>query len=655
MPRENRIGIFICHCGHNISTSVDIETLKKECAEIPGVALVEDYKYMCSTPGQELVAESILRHNLTGLVMANCSPNLHERTFRNVAAKAGLNPYLVEVANIREHCSWPHWNDHEAATKKALKIIKSITATVKQNAALEPIRVEVEKTAMVIGGGIAGIQSALDIADAGYRVHLVEKEPTIGGKMVQLSETFPTLDCPQCILTPKMTDVANHPNITLHAYSEVESVEGYVGDFKVKLRKKASYVDADKCTGCGECSQKCPNQKIPSEFDRGVGTRPAIYTPFPQAVPNIPVIDRDNCIHFKTGKCGVCQKICPVDAVDFEMEDRIIELKVGAIVVATGFDLYPLSEIGEYGYGEIPDVLDPLAFERLMAASGPTAGKLKRPSDGKIPKKVVFIQCVRSRDPEHGMAYCSRVCCMYTAKEAMLYRHAVPDGEAYVFYIDIRSNGRMYEEFVQRAREEDGVKYLRGKVARVFENEDKVEVWGVDTLTGRQVKIKADMVVLAPAMVPATGVKELAVRLRLPTDEYGWIKEAHLKLRPLESLTAGIFLAGACQYPKDITDTASQASGAASKVQTLFSRPTFVREPLISRVDQDICAGCGACEDVCPYDAIEVQESTERARVNEALCEGCGSCASACPSGAVEHINFKTKQIIDMVYMVTED
>ncbi len=424
---------------------------------------------------------------------------------------------------------------------------------------------------------------------------------------------------------------------------------------------------SDICSTCGACEFMCPTgaikvsdwtdkpvKPIPADFDRGLVSRPVVSIPFPQAVPNIPAIDSENCMHFKTDACGVCADVCGPEAIDFNQEERIIETDVGAIVVATGFDLYPIEEIGEYGYGKIPNVIDTLAFERLLAASGPTAGKVQRPSDGKVPKKIVFVQCVRSRDPEHGMAYCSRVCCMYTSKVAMLYKHAIHDGEAYIFYIDIRSNGRMYEEFVQRAREEEGVKYIRGKVAKVIDNGDTVQVWGADTLTGRQIKIDADMVVLSPPMIPAKGAIELANRLRIPTDEYGWIKEAHLKLRPLESLTAGIFLAGVCQYPKDITDTASQASGAASKVQALFSQPQLTREPLISAVDKDICAGCGTCEEVCAYGAIEVDQNLSHAVVNDALCEGCGSCAAACPSGAVEHVNFRAKQLMDMVIAATE-
>jgi len=352
--------------------------------------------------------------------------------------------------------------------------------------------------ALIIGAGIAGMQAALDIANAGFEVVLVERKPSIGGHMLQLSETFPTLDCAQCILTPRTVEVGQHPRIRLYTYSEVAQVEGEAGRFRVRIRRHPAYVNWDLCTGCGLCQEKCP-AKATSEFEEGLGLRKAIYTLSPQAVPKKPVIDPASCIYFRRGKCRACEKLCPTQAIDFEQQESLVEEEVGAIVVATGFDLYPVPEIGEYGAGTIPDVLTGMQFERLLSASGPTAGQIQRPSDGKEPREVVFIQCVRSRDPEHGMPYCSRICCMYSAKHAMLYKHRVHGGQAYVFYIDIRSAGKNYEEFVQRAMEEERVLYLRGKASRVFREGDKVVVWGADTLTGRQVEIAADLVVLAPA------------------------------------------------------------------------------------------------------------------------------------------------------------
>jgi len=423
--------------------------------------------------------------------------------------------------------------------------------------------------ALIIGVGIAGMQASLDVANAGFEVVLVERKPSIGGHMLQLSETFPTLDCAQCILTPRTVEVGQHPRIRLYTYSEVIGVEGEVGHFRVRIRRKPAYVNWSTCTGCGLCQEKCP-AKVPSEFEEQVGVRKAIYTLSPQAVPNKPVIDRESCIYFLRAKCGACQKLCPTGAIDFEQQETIVEEEVGAIVVATGFGLYPLPEIGEYGAGQLPDVLSGIQFERLLSASGPTAGQVRRPSDGKEPKEVVFVQCVRSRDPEHGMPYCSRICCMYTAKHAMLYKHRVHDGQAYIFYIDIRSAGKNYEEFVQRAMEEDDVLYIRGKVSKVFQQDGKIIVWGSDTLAGKPVEIAADMVVLASAIVPDPGARPLAEVLGIELDENGFFREANDNLRPMETPRPGIFLAGAAQAAKDIPDTVSQASGAAAKVLTLF-------------------------------------------------------------------------------------
>jgi heterodisulfide reductase subunit A len=427
------------------------------------------------------------------------------------------------------------------------------------------------KKAMVIGGGIAGISASIDLGNAGYDVVIVEKLPSIGGRMLQLSETFPTLDCAQCTLTPKTVETGQHSRIKLLTYSEVDEVEGKAGDFLVRVRRKAAYVDWEKCNGCGLCQQKCPT-KTPSEFDRGMGLGKAIYTLSPQAVPNKPVINPSTCRFFKEGKCRVCEKICPVGAIDYEQKDRYLEEKVGAIIAAVGFDLIPKERFGEYGYGEVSDVIDGLSFERLNSASGPTTGEIRRPSDGKIPKEVVFIQCTGSRDPERYMPYCSRVCCMYTAKHARLYKHKVHDGQAYIFYMDIRSTGKGYEEFIQQGMEEEGILYLRGRVSRIYRDGDKVVVWGADTLTGKKVEVSADMVVLATAIVPQKDTKDLAKILGIAADEYGFLTEAERKLRPVETDREGIFIAGCAQGPKDIADAVAHANAAASKVQGLFAQ-----------------------------------------------------------------------------------
>jgi len=669
----SRIGVFICHCGENIAGTVDVARVAEAARAMRGVAYSTDYRYMCSDPGQALVRDAIREHRLTGVVVAACSPQMHEATFRRAAAEAGLNAYLCEMANIREHCSWVH-EDRERATAKAMDLVRARVEKVKRNSELAPIRVPVTPRALVIGGGIAGIQAALDIANAGAEVILVEKEPSIGGHMAQLSETFPTLDCSQCILTPRMVEVAQHPNITLHAYAEVEEVEGYIGNFEAKIRLKGRCVDPAICTGCGACHQACPANRIPSEFDVGLGQRTAIYTPFPQAVPNKPVIDQANCLRFKAARrrsvpvtesdvCGRCLEACPIEpksAVDFSLnEDTFITEKVGAIVLCVGYDLWPREGYGEYGQGRYADVISGLQFERLASASGPTRGRILRPSDGREPKDVAFIQCVGSRDTKAGLPYCSRICCMYTAKHAVLYKHKVPDGRAHVFYIDVRAGGKGYEEFVRRAIEEDDALYYRGRVSRIYQEDGRLVVKGTDTLAGVNVEIAADMVVLATAVVAHPDTARLAQAVRVACDAHGFLAEAHPKLRPVESQTPGVFLAGCCQGPKDIPDTVAQASAAASKTLALFSKPELEREPLVARVDRrpppvySTCAGCWACVEACPYDAMEKDEIRDRAgnliktvaRVNEGVCQGCGLCAAVCRSNSIDLQGFTDSQI----------
>jgi len=656
-----KIGVFICWCGENIARTVDVEKVTQTINQLPGVVHSDNYKYMCSDPGQNKIKDAIKIYKLDGVVVAACSPHMHEITFRNACAEAGLNPYLCEMANIREHCSWVH-DDKEKATEKAIDLIKVMVNKVMRNSKLFPIKVPIEKTALVIGGGIAGIQSAIDIANAGHKVIMVEKEPSIGGHMSQLSETFPTLDCSQCILTPRMVECFKHPNITVYTYSEVENVDGYVGNFNVKIRKKAKFVDHKTCTGCGDCWNKCPQKKIPNEFDMNLSMRTAIYVPFPQAVPNKPVIDKENCIKLTKDKCGICEKICPPKSINYQDKDEIIEVKVGAIVAATGYTLYSIEKhpaedvlkgYGEYGYGIYPDVIDGLQFERLASASGPTSGEIRRISDGKEPETVVFIKCVGSRDNAKGIPYCSKICCMYTAKHAMLYKHKVHHGKAYVFYMDIRSNGKDYDEFVRRAIEEDGVMYIRGRVSKIYRENGKYVVKGADTLTGEQVEIRADMVVLATAMVAQEGVDKLCQKLRIPYNQFNFMAEAHPKLKPVETNTAGIYLAGCCQFPKDIPETVAQASGAAAKVLGLFANDELERSPVTAIVNRETCVGCFMCEKVCPYNAIEREEIKDRegnvirviAKVNKGLCQGCGPCVAICPSKSIDLEGFTDEEL----------
>lgn len=664
----SKIGVFICHCGENIGATIDCAKVAEAAGHMEGVVFATDYKYMCSDPGQSLIKNAIKEHGLDGVVIGACSPRMHEPTFRRACAEAGLNPYLCEIANLREHCSWVHPKCEET-TQKAIEIVHGLVEKVRRNTPLTPIHVPITKKALVIGGGIAGIQASLDIANSGHKVILIEKEPSIGGHMSQLSETFPTLDCSQCILTPRMVEVAQHPNITLYTYAELESLSGFIGNFEAKIRLKAKSIDESVCTGCGLCTTKCPQKKIPSEFNEGLGKRTAIYVPFPQAVPNKPVIDKEHCMHYRTGKCGVCEKVCPTHAIRFGQEDRIITEQVGAVVVTTGFNVLGTDFFPEYGYGRYADVITGLQFERLASASGPTLGEIRRPSDGTVPKKIVFIACCGSRDPAKGIPYCSKICCMYTAKHAMLYQHKVHDGESYVFYMDIRAGGKNYEEFVRRAIDEDHVNYVRGRVARVYEKDGKLIVKGVDTLLGATlVEIEADMVVLATAGVSNKGAEELAQKLHISYDPYKFFAEAHPKLRPVETNTAGIFLAGACQAPKDIPETVATASGAAAKVAALFSQPDLVREPLIAVVNRcappvfSTCVGCFMCQTACPYQAIEREEIKDRkgnvikvvAKVNPGLCQGCGTCVAFCRSKSIDLQGFSNQQMFAEVEALLE-
>jgi heterodisulfide reductase subunit A2 len=655
----SKIGVFVCHCGENISATVDCAKVAETSGNLDGVIFSVDYKYMCSDPGQSLIKSAIQEKGLTGVVVAACSPRMHEPTFRKACAEAGLNPYMCEMANLREHVSWVH-EKGEATTEKAIDLVRVLVEKVKNNQSLNAIKVPVTKTALVIGGGIAGIQASLDIANTGHKVILIEKDPSIGGHMSQLSETFPTLDCSQCILTPRMVEVAQHPNITLYSYAELESLEGFIGNFKAKIRRKSKSIDEKLCTGCGLCTTKCPVKKIPSEFNEGLGMRTAIYVPFPQAVPNKPVIDREHCTYYIKGKCRICEKVCPTQAIRFDQQDTIEEIEIGAIVIATGFTVKQPDFFPEYGYGKYPDVITGLQFERLASASGPTLGEIRRPSDGKIPQNIVFVACAGSRDEAKGIPYCSKICCMYIAKHAMLYQHKVHEGKSYVFYMDIRAGGKNYEEFVRRAIEEDSVNYIRGRVSRIYEKNGKLIVKGVDTLLGAMpVDIEADMVVLATAGVANSGAEALAQKLHISYDAYKFFAEAHPKLKPVETNTAGIFLAGACQSPRDIPESVAMASGAAVKVAALFSQDELTREPLIAVVNRmappvySSCVGCFLCVTACPYQAIEKEEIKNRAgeviktlaRVNPGLCQGCGTCVAFCRTKSIDLQGYTHEQM----------
>ena len=654
-----RIGVFVCWCGSNIAATVDVQKVSELLRNEPGVVISENYQYMCSQAGQDMIKNAIHEHGLTGIVICSCSPRMHEATFRKTAAAAGINPYMVEIANVREQCSWVH-KDIADATEKAVILGRAAIAKVNLNAPLVPGETPVTKRALVIGGGIAGIQTALDIADAGFEVDIVETKPTIGGKMAQLDKTFPTLDCAACILTPKMVDVGQNERIRIFSYSEVCEVHGFVGNFSVKIKKRARYVDETKCTGCGLCTEKCPQKGIPNEFNLGMDTRRAIYIPFAQAVPKVATIDPMHCNMLKNGKCGVCAKLCSVGAIDYKQQDEFIEERYGAIVAATGFNPIPMDKFDEFAYSQSKDVVTSLELERLMNAAGPTGGTLLRPSDGKHPHTIVFVQCVGSRcsaDAGKGKEYCSKICCMYTAKHAMLIREKYPDTEVFVFYIDVRTPGKLFDEFYRRAVEEYGIHYIKGMVGKVSPEGDKLMVQASDLIDNKQLHIAADMVVLAAAIEPDKSARPLATMLTASMDTNDFFTEAHPKLRPVESPTAGIFLSGACQGPKDIPETVAQAGAAASKVIGLLSKDKLVGNPCVAHSDENMCTGCSLCERVCPYGAItyidkefKMPDRTVQKRrialVNDAVCQGCGACTVACPSGAMDLLGFSVQQIM---------
>ncbi|MHA1738406.1 MAG: 4Fe-4S binding protein [Candidatus Heimdallarchaeota archaeon] len=645
---KKRIGVFVCHCGRNIAETVDVEKVAKIAKDKHGVVFSAESHYLCSEPGQKEIQDAIRLNNLDSLICACCSPSMHEETFRGVAEKSGMNRYQVEIANIREKCSWVH-SDRAEATAKAIKIVETKIEKAFLNESLIPISVEVNKNCLVVGAGVTGIQTAIDLADAGFKVTLVETKPYIGGHMAQLALTFPTLDCSQCILSPKTSVIAHHPNIELITNAEVTKVGGFVGNFKVDIKKRPRFVDQDLCNICGDCVDACP-VIVPNEFEGGLGPRKAIYLPFAQAVPSTYVLDPDNCLGIHPLVCSKCKESCEQNAIDYDMQPEIITKDFGVVIIATGYDLYDISNIPEYAFGNDVDVIDSLQFERMKYAAGPTSGQILRPSDHKKPETVVFVQCVGSRDPENHMAYCSKICCTYTGKHAMQLKGALPDAEVYVFYIDIRAAGRGYEEFIQRVQEK-GVMYIRGKPSKIFRDGDKTIVWAANTLTGERLEVEADMVILAPAMVPSAGTKLLSNITKCNLDEYGFFKEAHMKLRPVESFVQGILLAGTALSPKDIPESVAQGSAAAAKAMGILSKPRLYHEPTVAVVKSTTCVGCKVCQSLCPYEALSFDDENNISVVNEILCEGCGTCVSGCPTGALSLKNQTKEQMVKMIHV----
>jgi heterodisulfide reductase subunit A len=649
---EERVGVYVCHCGHNIAGPVDVEEVTEWAAELPGVVVSRDYKFMCSSLGQELIEEDIKEQGLTRVVVASCSPHMHEPTFRKACERAGLNQYLFEMANIREHASWVHQFSEESATEKAKSQIAAAVYRAVELQPLEPFKAEIKEATLVVGGGIAGINAALEIANAGHPVYLVEREPSIGGHMAQFDKTFPTLDCAACILTPKMFDVGNHPNITLMTYSEVEQVDGFVGNFTVRVRQKARKIDTELCTGCGDCWSRCPAKVVDNVYEAGLGYRTAVYRPFPQAVPKYPVIDVESCIYFQKGTCKACEKFCPTGAISFDQEDEVVVLNVGNIVLATGYDLFNPRRLPQYGYGRLANVFTSLEFERMTNAAGPTSGKIVLRDGVTEPESVAIIHCVGSRD-KNTNEYCSTICCMAGLKFSHLVKEKA-DAEVYEFYIDMRTAFKDYEEFYNRLLEE-GTHFIRGRVAEVTDaarlpgEEGKLIIQAEDTLIGKQRRIPVDMVILMAGLEPRHDAVDVSHMFGIGCSEAGFFTERHPKLDPVATMTDGVFIAGVCQGPKDIPATVGQGAAAAARVLTLIGQGEIDIEPIRAQINEERCSGCRICNNLCPYGAIEYIEDPGVSRVNPALCKGCGTCVAACPSGVIEGQHYTYESIMSQI------
>jgi heterodisulfide reductase subunit A len=652
--KRERIGVYVCHCGSNIAGTVDVVEVAKwveDKLKHQGVIISREYKFMCSSLGQELIEKDIKELRLTRVVVAACSPHLHEKTFRAAAQKAGLNPYLVELASIREQVSWVH-TDKAVATEKSKAVVAGAVSRVIENVPLEEIKVPINPNTLVVGGGISGIQAALEIANAGFHVYLVEREPSIGGHMAQFDKTFPTLDCSACILTPRMVEAGTHPNITLLTWSEVVAVAGYVGNFHVTIKKKARFLKEDLCTGCGICQEKCPKQVIDEVFEAGLGYRKAIYTPFAQAVPNFPVMDKENCTYFIKGTCKACEKFCPTGAIDFTQRDELIHVDVGNIVLATGYDLFDARRVSNYGYGRLPNVFTSLEFERLTNAAGPTSGNIVLRDGKTIPKSVGIIHCVGSRDKNFNN-YCSVICCMQGLKFAHLV-HERTGAIVYNFYIDMRTAYKAYDEFYQRVLEE-GTLFVRGKVAEVtnaarYEREKgKLIVQVEDTLAGKQRRIPVDMVILSSGLQPRRDAREVGKMFGISCSTDGWFTEKHPKLDPVATMTEGVFIVGCAQGPKDIPSSVAQGAAASARVLDKILQREVALEPIKASVNPEVCSGCRICNGLCPFSAISFIEARGVTEVNAALCQGCGTCVAACPAAAISGTGFSDDQIIAQI------
>jgi len=645
ISEETRIGVFICHCGGNISDTVDVNDVKEVVGSFKQVKVMDTFEYMCSNPGQEMIKKAISEYKLNRVIVASCSPRMHLDTFREAMKSAGINPYLLEMVNIREHCSWVH-DDKKKATSKAKALLRGAVERARYLEPLTPNSLKVTKSVLVIGGGIAGIYSSLELADKGYQVYMVERTPSIGGRMAQLSKTFPTFDCSACILTPKMVSVSQHPKIKIFTNAEPIAVKGSPGNYQVNIRIKPRYVDLEKCTACGECAKKCPVRR-PSSFEENLIQEKAIYIPFKQAIPNAYTIDKESCLFFTRGVCRICERFCKGDAVDFTQEEKIADLNVGAIIVSTGYNLMDPKLVGQYSFGLHPDIVTSLQFERLMLQG------LHKLSTGEVPKKVAFILCVGSRSTAtNGVGYCCKIGCMVAIKQALLLDKAVPGAEPWIFYTDVRAHGKGYEGFYAKAREHLTT-FIRGRAAEVIPNGNTVIVKTEDTILGEQIEEPFDLVVLSPALIPNTGTKELAEMLGIDLGPDDFFLEVHHKLRGVETKREGIYITGCVQGPKDIRETTMESMATASKVATFLGKGRISVSPEVAFLISGRCNLCGICIDYCPTKAIKKGE--KEVVIDSISCVGCGICVPLCPREAIDLKHCTESQLIAQIRGVSEE
>lgn len=637
------VGVFVCGCGPNIEGRVNVGKLVKFARGLDGVSYAEQHRLYCSAEGKDTLAEAIRTQGLSRVVIAGCSPREHEKTFIEVCQRAGLNPYLMHMVNIREQCAWVV-GDPVGATEKAQVLIRAGVMRAARLEALETKEIDCIADALVVGAGVAGIEAALTLAQKGRKVFVVESSPAVGGHAVRYEEVFPDMECGSCMLEPKMDDLLHSDNISVLTNSRVEEVVGYHGNFTVRVRSSARKVDGAACLGCiDECSGACP-VSVPNEANDGLDQRKAIYVPYPGALPNLALIDEANCLRSKGKECTACADACPFAAVVLDQEDEVVELKVGAVVLATGFGLLDASTVPGTGYGTIPEVYTSLEFEKLISSDGPTGGQLVK-KDGSPPSSVAFVHCVGSRTKAHR-EYCSGACCMYTMKLAHLVRGKLPDADVYEIHGNLTVAAKGYTRLPDLLTE-DGVKLLRTsapeKIAVRTEGDScVVAVPG----HGGSREVRADMVVLSMAMTPAAGTAELAAMFEVPLDEYGFFQEEHGRLGAIATSIEGVQIAGCAQGPMDIQSSVVQGAAAAGKIlSSLVPGEKLKLEVIVAWVDEDVCGGCKTCVSMCPYKAVSYDESRKAAAVNEALCKGCGTCVSACPAGALHGRHFTAQQV----------